>query len=279
VILDFGLAREFVQDVHLTQEGQVFGTPTYMSPEQARAQRSKIGPSTDIYSLGVILYELIAGRPPFQGSMAEVFAQILTQEPEPPSKHQPDLDPIIGSIALKAMAKEPADRYESMSEFAKALKDYVTRAEDKTAADPAAIAVSEPIREKAEQPIDIPHETTATAEAFADTDKIEFSCPLCRLPVRTPSSTAGKKGMCPNCGAVVPIPRQSTRRSSQEAPSGRHGLVAQQQQKTTDTTAVSIEFTCPQCQRLVRTPAGTAGKKGKCPGCGRVVNIPVVKSV
>jgi len=158
------------------------------------------------------------------------------------------------------------------------LKGYVTGAEGKAAADPGAIATPEPIREKVEQQTDTPNETSTSADTLADTSKIEFSCPQCRLPVRTPSSTAGKKGMCPNCGAVVPIPRQSARKSSHEAQGGRRGLVAQLMQKSTDSSA-NIEFTCPHCQRLVRTPPGMAGKKGKCPGCGRIVNVPMAKSV
>lgn len=274
VILDFGLARQVVSDVNLTQEGQVFGTPTYMSPEQARAGRVKIGHSTDIYSLGVILYELVAGRPPFQGSMAEVFAQILTSEPKPPSKYHAELDSTIESITLKAIAKDPSDRFESMQEFGKALKGYVTGAGDKSTAEPGSIAAPEPIQEKLEQHTDTPY----AAGISAETTKIEFACPECQLPVRTPSSAAGKKGMCPNCGAVVAIPKQSTRGSSKEAPRERRGLVAQLMKKTAD-SSVSIEFPCPHCQRLVRTPPGTAGKKGKCPGCGRIVTIPMVKSV
>jgi hypothetical protein len=164
-----------------------------------------------------------------------------------------------------------------MLDFAKALKDYVTSAEDKLADSPPAITPPEAIHGKVEQQTDSSLDTSTPAGTLADTRKIEFSCPRCRLPVRTPSSTAGKKGMCPSCGAVVPIPRQSTRKSS-HAPSERRGLVAQLMQKTTD-SSVCIEFTCPHCQRLVRTPAGTAGKKGKCPGCRRIVNIPMVKSV
>jgi serine/threonine protein kinase len=117
VILDFGLARSFVGEVHETQAGHVLGTPAYMSPEQARGPAAKVGPGTDIYSLGVLLYELIAGRPPFCGSLPEVFAQILTAQPEPPTRYQPRLDPAISAICLKAMAKDPSQRFASMRDF------------------------------------------------------------------------------------------------------------------------------------------------------------------
>jgi hypothetical protein len=125
VILDFGLARRTERrDVALTQNGEVLGSPAYMAPEQARSQAANVGPCSDIYSLGVILYELLTGCRPFRGEQVlDVLAQVLTAEPEPLRAHRPGLDPRLEAICLKAIAKQPTNRYASMAELAAALAD------------------------------------------------------------------------------------------------------------------------------------------------------------
>ncbi len=129
VVMDFGLARrDEPNDVQLTQEGQIMGTPVYMPPEQAKGEVDKIGPHSDIYSLGVILYEMLSCQRPFQGGIAEVLAAIVRDQPVPPSKYRPGLDPVLEAICLKAMSKQPKDRYQTMAEFAQALTDFMRRA-------------------------------------------------------------------------------------------------------------------------------------------------------
>jgi hypothetical protein len=126
VIMDFGLAwRVGTEDARLTKSGMILGTPAYMSPEQLSGDRAAITPSCDIYSLGVIFYELLTGRRPFEGPTTAVLAQILYKDPLPPSAHRPDLDPQLESICLKAIAKRSEDRYASMGELAAVLLQYL----------------------------------------------------------------------------------------------------------------------------------------------------------
>lgn len=125
IIMDFGLARRMKHDPRLTHSGAILGTPAYMPPEQISGGSDSMGPGCDIYSLGVMFYEILTGRLPFTGDAMAMLAQILTEQPPPPSKIKPEIDPPLEQICLKAMAKKPEERYGSMAEFAAALLDYV----------------------------------------------------------------------------------------------------------------------------------------------------------
>src|SRR5262249_2924986 len=117
VLMDFGLARSFTeQNQRLTGSVAVLGTPAYMSPEQVRGEQAALGPCTDVYSLGVILFELLTGVLPFNGPLHTVFAQILHAAPGPPSERRPGLDSELDALCLRALAKDVGDRYGSMAE-------------------------------------------------------------------------------------------------------------------------------------------------------------------
>jgi hypothetical protein len=128
VVMDFGLARKVVSseaETRLTQAGAIMGTPAYMSPEQVKGDLAAIGPASDIYSLGVILYELLAGRIPFMGPVGVVMVQIALDPPPPISEFRPGVDRALQGIAQKALEKQPADRFASMAEFAAALSTWL----------------------------------------------------------------------------------------------------------------------------------------------------------
>ena len=130
VIMDFGLARRAEQsdDSRLTQAGTIIGTPAYMSPEQLDGRPEKVGPSSDIYALGVLLYELLTGTLPFEGtgSVISVIKEILTKSPPNPSEARSEVDSALAEICCKAMAKEENERHLSMKELAAELTVYLT---------------------------------------------------------------------------------------------------------------------------------------------------------
>ena len=124
-ITDFGLAKNQADAGKLTQTGVTMGTPSYMAPEQARSLGMSVGPATDIYALGSILYEMLTGRPPFVGDSAvDVINQLVNEEPISPTRLRPSLPRDLVTICLKCLEKTPKRRYASALELSEDLRRY-----------------------------------------------------------------------------------------------------------------------------------------------------------
>jgi WD40 repeat protein len=118
-ITDFGLAKRLDDSAGQTGSGAIMGTPSYMAPEQANAKREEIGPVTDVYALGSILYEMLTGRPPFKAATPfDTIQQVLSEEPVPPSRLQPKVPRDLETICLKCLEKEARKRYGSAADLA-----------------------------------------------------------------------------------------------------------------------------------------------------------------
>ncbi len=123
-VLDFGISKvktAETEEVRMTKTGQLVGTPLYMSPEQAKGEQD-VDRRADVYALGVILYEMLTGEPPFDGGN---YFQLLwkhgNEPPAPLRERNPEIPPALEAVTLKALAKEPADRFQTMAELEAAL--------------------------------------------------------------------------------------------------------------------------------------------------------------
>jgi len=284
IIMDFGLARQIDEndDARLTRDGAILGSPAYMSPEQVEGKADKLGPGSDIYSLGVILYELLTGHLPFQGSVAAIIGQILTKEPDSPLKYRPDMSLRLAEICMKAMAKQPRDRYASMQQLAADLMEFLKSKPDE------------------DKPLDLERvdqsKQAKRDPAVTDTDvglqlntEISVTC-TCGQKMVARKELAGKTVRCPRCSNALLLPgfRQldvSCQHCGQRfmAREDLAGKVVKCPVCTRPMTVPrpgvahminrQIEVHCPCGQQFVATPE-LAGKKVKCTSCGSVLLVP-----
>ncbi len=273
IIMDFGLARQIDDsgDARLTRDGAILGSPAYMSPEQIEGTSANIGPACDIYSLGVILYELLTGTLPFQGSVASIIGQIISKEAPSPTTYRPDINPRLTEICTKAMAKKIDRRYKSMKNFATELAEFIK-------AKPQEDTLAAPATQKKPEP-----------EASAPSDKIDVMC-QCGQRMIANRDMAGKMVKCPRCATTVPIPgpkeidvtcRHCTQRFM--ARGELAGKVVKCPMCTRPLTvpkpgsaraiAPQIEARCVCGQQFVATPQ-LAGKSVSCTACGQRLIIP-----
>ena len=126
LVMDFGLAKQSSDTASLTKTGAVIGTPSYMAPEQAAGARGEVGPASDVYSLGAILYHMLTGRPPFQAaSPVDTVLMVLEQAPVPIRALNPKADRDLDMIAETCLQKPPDLRYDTAEALAKDLEAYL----------------------------------------------------------------------------------------------------------------------------------------------------------
>ena len=126
-VTDFGIAKRLKSDTSLTLSGAIIGTPTYMAPEQAKGTSRDVGATADVYALGAILYEMLAGRPPFlpEDTDTAITVRVITEDPVSPAFYRPGIPRDLETICMKCLEKEPRDRYASAAAFAEDLRRFL----------------------------------------------------------------------------------------------------------------------------------------------------------
>jgi serine/threonine-protein kinase len=128
-VMDFGIAH--FESSNMTQTGVAMGTPNYISPEQLSGK--EVTKSSDIFSLGVVMYEMLAGQRPFEGeNLNNLIVKILNNEPDRPSKIDSKVPPLLDHVVMRALEKDPLKRFQSATEMEKSLRDFISSFAPKT---------------------------------------------------------------------------------------------------------------------------------------------------
>jgi hypothetical protein len=232
VLMDFGLARSFTaQSQRLTSTGTPLGSPSYMAPEQVTGSR-EFGPATDVYGLGMILFEMVTGQLPFEGPMMALFGQILHTPPRPPSAFRGGIDMRMDAICMKAISKKPEDRHPTMELFAAELAAYVSQPPASVPATPLAptLATRGDGRPGSPPPAGI-RGAMLVGQEEQGPPLAEIICPKCDKTLKVPTTVVGRRVKCPRCQAALgrigePNAEQAGRNTAPQA-SGEtvaHGL-------------------------------------------------------
>jgi serine/threonine protein kinase len=168
-VADFGLCRGLEADLQRTAEGSVAGSPPYMAPEQAEGRTKDIGPATDVWALGVILYELLTGRPPFGAAkLSSILHAVCHEEPPRPGALQPGVPAGLEAICLRCLAKARPDRYPTAQALAEDLRRFLSvgRTYEERPIDDPLLRLRGLMRERLQ-----PHAAFTTAVSFAKQGK------------------------------------------------------------------------------------------------------------
>lgn len=217
VLSDFGIAKVLQTSAALTRDGAGVGTPEYMSPEQCRG--GPVDARTDIYALGVMLYEMLTGHTPFEADNYTALAHAhIYEAPPPPSRLNPRISPAVQSVVMKALEKDPTNRFQKATEMASALElAAAAQAPVVPMARPAAPAVARPAG-PAQRPMPSQAPAIYCPRCRAPNTPYQRFCSTCGFafgqqpsPAPQPAHATGSYVNCPNCHALnKPINRFCT---------------------------------------------------------------------